>query len=313
MRSDDHFVKLEEERHLRGYLENELEEMKAKKVEWQRLVRGNLMQISVLEEQLWCSEAATEDVLQEVEDLKIELDEERRLNLENELAWNAQKDGGLKTLCHCDKDNTWRRSLGGTSVDSHESTRVDNEDLLERTRPETKRQAAKPEVFHIADSEDEAEVSLMGSDLKSLDEGSFPLTEPSASMPRSENWRCGTKSDKQTYVADADRDGRNGTGCDAINASDASSPGEGPDRNSLQTDFLSEEVADEMMEMPQIEHQNQVQVVQEQDGFLPQGLWPRLLSFLPVNEVMKMQTRAVSHFFSDSKAWVAPFGPADGP
>eukprot|EP00438_Fugacium_kawagutii_P030009 Skav214952 [mRNA] locus=scaffold2320:94618:96387:+ [translate_table: standard] len=330
-------------------------------------------------------------------DLEIELDEERRLRgcLENEL---AQKDGGLNAVYHCDKDNTWRRSLGGNSVDSDESTRVpDNE-------------AAKPEVFDIStDSEDEAEVSP--SDLKSLDQGSSPLTEPSAKMPRrSENWRlhCGAKSDKQTYVAEADSDSRNGqalstfhpvacahskshiedsvhncaafgkdeaaceqllmsdctaeheaisaaddiftivlelckqdlsertlTGTpsgtksptvgkklerhlvsdmeleddleeqDASDASDASSPGEDSDRNSLQTDFLGEEVPDEMMQLRQIEHQGQVQVVQEQDGFLPQELWPRLLSFLQVSEVMKMQTRAVSHFFSDSKAWVA--------
>eukprot|EP00438_Fugacium_kawagutii_P033159 Skav231188 [mRNA] locus=scaffold425:144139:145101:+ [translate_table: standard] len=68
-----------------------------------------------------------------------------------------------------------------------------------------------------------------------------------------------------------------------------------------QDGFLQQEV-----EVPQIEHQDQVQVIQEQDGWnLPQELWPRLLTFLPVNEVMKMQTRAVSHFFSDSKAWVA--------
>eukprot|EP00438_Fugacium_kawagutii_P001096 Skav200792 [mRNA] locus=scaffold4534:25146:26006:+ [translate_table: standard] len=59
------------------------------------------------------------------------------------------------------------------------------------------------------------------------------------------------------------------------------------------------------MEVPQIDHQDQVDVIQEQDGFLPHELWPRLLEFVPVDEVMKMQTRAVSHFFSDSKAWVA--------
>lgn len=29
-----------------------------------------------------------------------------------------------------------------------------------------------------------------------------------------------------------------------------------------------------------------------------------MLQFLPVDEVMKMQTRAVSHFFADSKTWV---------
>eukprot|EP00438_Fugacium_kawagutii_P015029 Skav204460 [mRNA] locus=scaffold3299:7063:14085:+ [translate_table: standard] len=88
------------------------------------------------------------------------------------------------------KDNTWRRSLGGNSVDPDESTRVpDNEDLeptLPGTAPcETKSQAAKPEVFDIGtDSEDEAEGS--------------------------ENWRCYTKSDKRNHVAHADHDGRNG-------------------------------------------------------------------------------------------------------
>eukprot|EP00438_Fugacium_kawagutii_P006233 Skav208382 [mRNA] locus=scaffold3508:98331:100449:+ [translate_table: standard] len=162
-------VELEEERRWRGCLENELEDMKAKRVEWQRLVRGNLERICDLEEQLRWSEAATQDRLQEVEDLKIELDKERcwRGCFENEF---TLKDGAL-TQCHCEKDNTWRRSLGGNSVDSNDST---------------------PEEF---------EVSLRGSDLKSLDEGSSPLTEPSVSMPRSDNWRCGTKSDKQTDVA----------------------------------------------------------------------------------------------------------------
>eukprot|EP00438_Fugacium_kawagutii_P023911 Skav222584 [mRNA] locus=scaffold1897:239947:241011:- [translate_table: standard] len=95
-------VELEEERRLRGCLQNEFEDMKAKKIQWQRLVRGSSERISELEDQLWSSEAVLQDVLQEVEDLKMELDEERRLRgrLENEL---AQKDGGFCDL----EDQLW--------------------------------------------------------------------------------------------------------------------------------------------------------------------------------------------------------------
>eukprot|EP00435_Cladocopium_sp_Y103_P036620 s670_g9.t1 len=40
-------------------------------------------------------------------------------------------------------------------------------------------------------------------------------------------------------------------------------------------------------------------------GFLRPELWPIVLEFLGVDEVVSMQTRAVSRFFSSSKAWVA--------
>eukprot|EP00438_Fugacium_kawagutii_P010930 Skav211541 [mRNA] locus=scaffold352:496539:497909:- [translate_table: standard] len=337
-------VELEEERLLRGYLEKELEDMKAKKVEWRRLVRGSLMRLSDLEEQLRWSEAATEDVLQEVEDLKIELDEERGLRgcLENEL---AQKDGGLKTLCDCGKDNTRRRSLDGNSVDSHESTWVpDKEDLLELTLPGTsgtKRLAAKPEVFHMADSEDEADNSvgdrsafgkdeaacepLLTSDCKAerevisevdifttlleLCKQDLEHTLPGTLTSGTKSPTVGEKlvwhrvSDVSTRLPDVEDDLEEQ---DASDASDASSPGEGFDPNSLQMDFLSEEVPEEMMEMPQIEHQDQVvHRTGEQDGFLPQELWSILLEFLPVAEVVNKETRTVSRFFSNSKIWLA--------
>eukprot|EP00438_Fugacium_kawagutii_P013716 Skav208109 [mRNA] locus=scaffold3082:25619:27637:- [translate_table: standard] len=76
---------------------------------------------------------------------------------------------------------------------------------------------------------------------------------------------------------------------DANNAGNASSPEGGFDPNSLQTDLLSGGAA-EMVEVPQVEHQDHV--IQEHHGFLPE-LWPCLLAFLPVDEVMKMQTLAV--------------------
>eukprot|EP00438_Fugacium_kawagutii_P005682 Skav227812 [mRNA] locus=scaffold948:174242:176404:+ [translate_table: standard] len=145
-------------------------------------------------------------------------------------------------------------------------------------------QAAKPEEFYIgADSEDEAE----------------DLERKLPGRPTSGTKSPGKNLNFERHDMEDDLEEEDGS-------SAPSSPEEGSDRNSLQTDFLSEEVPDEMMEVRQIEHQDQVvHGIREQDGFLPQELWPRLLSFLPVSEVMKMQTRAVSHFFSYSKAWVA--------
>eukprot|EP00438_Fugacium_kawagutii_P021586 Skav212170 [mRNA] locus=scaffold754:312584:314986:+ [translate_table: standard] len=145
--------------------------------------------------------------------------------------------------------------------------------------------AAKPEEFYIgADSEDE--------DLEGKLHGrpTFGTKSPTV--------RC-SKQNFERHDMEDDLEEEDGS-------SAPSSPEEGFDSNSLQTDFLGEEVADEMVEAPQIEHHRQVvHGIREQDGFLPQELWPRLLSFLEVKEVMKMQTRAASRFFSDSKAWVA--------
>eukprot|EP00438_Fugacium_kawagutii_P016153 Skav224587 [mRNA] locus=scaffold2684:26249:27754:- [translate_table: standard] len=157
-------------------------------------------------------------------------------------------------------------------------------------------EAAKPEEFNIStDSDDEVEADDIFTSLLELCKQD--LERPLPGRPTSGTKSPGKNLNFERHDMEDDLEEEHGS-------SAPSSPEEGSDRKSLQTDFLGEEVADEMV-VPQIEHRDQVVQVVQQDGFLPQELWPRLLEFLPVDEVMKMQTRAVSHFFSDSKAWVA--------
>ena len=120
----------------------------------------------------------------------------------------------------------------------------------------------------------------------------------SGANPYAAAWK--TEERPEPSICTTSSDGRSG---DVESLNKASSPASEMDTHSGAPDVASETEATESSRF--------LQLIRLQDGsaengseFLPTELFPMLLDFLPVDEVVMFDVRAVSRFFASPKAWV---------